>query len=191
MHIILRAFLCLAIMLSPVAQAKNPADASEIILPQIDNLRIEAALAREQNLPLLIMFSSEHCRYCSIMADEFLKPMMFTGEYQDKILFRQLNLSARAEIIDFDGSPIKVREFARRYKIRLTPTLIFLDHSGQQAAPAMVGLSTPDYFGSYLDTAINTAHTYVRAKRTTADRASLIKVHPNATADALQVTAGD
>jgi len=144
--------------------ADTPADATAVVIAQISDLRLDAAQASQQNLPILILFSSDYCRYCKVVSEEFLQPMQFSGAYANKILFRQIKLSARAEINDFDGRRIKVREFAGRYRVKLTPTLIFIDPQGRELAPPMVGVSTPDYYGSYLDEAINQAVQQLRAR---------------------------
>jgi thioredoxin-related protein len=143
-------------------EADAPADATGVVIPEITDLRQEAALARKQRLPILVMFSSDYCPYCTTMKNDFLKPMMFSGAYDDKILFRMLELRAGADVIDFDGRKVNVWEFAERYKVRVTPTLVFLDYQGIAMAPKMVGLTTPDFFGGYLDDAISTAYNHVR-----------------------------
>lgn len=143
-------------------EADAPADATGVVIPEITDLRTEASLARAKRLPLLVMFSSEYCPYCTTLKNDFLKPMMFSGDYDDKILFRRLELRADADIVDFDGKKVNVWEFAERYEVRVTPTLVFIDHQGKPMAPKMVGLTTPDFFGGYLDDAITTAYDHVR-----------------------------
>ncbi len=137
-------------------------DASSVVIPQITDLRAEAAVARKERLPILVMFSSEYCPYCSVMKNDFLKPMMFSGNYDRKILFRMVELTAGKSVIDFDGTPVNVYDFADRYKVRVTPTLVFIDYQGKAMAPKMVGMTTPDFFGGYLDDAITTAYDHVR-----------------------------
>jgi len=136
-------------------------DATSVVIPEITDLRKEAALARDKRLPILVMFSSDYCPYCKVMKSDFLKPMMFSGDYEQKILFRVLELRAGADVIDFDGKKVNAWEFAGRYKVQVTPTLVFLDFQGKQMAPKMVGLTTPDFFGGYLDDAITTAYNHV------------------------------
>jgi thioredoxin-related protein len=142
------------------ADAQN--DASAVVIPEIADLRAEATLARKQRLPILVMFSSDYCPYCTAMKNDFLKPMMYSGDYDRKILFRMVKLTAGKSIVDFDGNPVNVYEFAERYKVRVTPTLVFIDFQGKAMAPKMVGMTTPDFFGGYLDDAITTAYDHVR-----------------------------
>lgn len=141
-------------------------DATGVVIPEITDLRKEATQAREQRLPILVMFSSDYCPYCSVVKNDFLKPMMFSGDYDKKILFRVLELRAGADVIDFDGKKVNVWEFADRYKVRVTPTLVFIDYQGKPMAQKMVGLTTPDFFGGYLDDAITTAYNHTRSGST-------------------------
>ncbi len=161
--------LTVAIPASAWFDVETPAhhdDATGVVIPEITDLRNEAAQARAKRLPILVMFSSDYCPYCSVVKNDFLKPMMFSGDYEQKILFRVLELRAGADVIDFDGKKVNVWEFADRYKVRVTPTLVFIDYQGKPMAQKMVGLTTPDFFGGYLDNAITTAYDHVRGGST-------------------------
>jgi len=172
MKVLLRTLLLLLplALVSPViawSDSDEPLEgAAAVIIPHITDLRAEAAQARKAGLPILVMFSSDYCPYCSVVKSDFLKPMMYSGDYDQKILFRVLELRAGADVIDFDGKKINVWEFADRYKVRVTPTLVFIDHQGKPMAQKMVGLTTPDFFGGYLDDAITTAYNHVRSGST-------------------------
>jgi thioredoxin-related protein len=147
---------------SDMEEEAAPNDASAVVIPEITDLRAEATLARKERLPILVMFSSDYCPYCTAMKNDFLKPMMYSGDYDRKILFRMVKLTAGKSIVDFDGNPVNVYDFAERYKVRVTPTLVFIDYQGKGMAPKMVGMTTPDFFGGYLDDAITTAYDHVR-----------------------------
>ena len=41
------------------------------------------------NVPV-VLFSASHCGYCTIIKEEFLKPMLLSGDYVDKVLIRKL-----------------------------------------------------------------------------------------------------
>ncbi|MGE0079753.1 MAG: thioredoxin family protein [Thiohalomonadaceae bacterium] len=129
---------------------------AEVTVPQPTDLREEAALASARRVPVLLMFSAEHCPYCMRMEDEFLEPMILSGDYEDKVVIRKLELG-EGTLRDFDGRTVTVNELAERYKVYVTPTLVFLDAAGRQLTEKMVGLSTPDFFGGYLDDSIDTS----------------------------------
>lgn len=144
---------------------------AEVTVPQPTDLREEAALASARGVPVLLMFAADHCPYCARVEDEFLKPMILGGEYEDRAVIRKLELG-HGTLRDFDGRRVTVRELAARYQVSVTPTLVFLDAGGRQLTDKIVGLSTPDFFGAYLDAAIAAALSRLR-ERSAAARSAL------------------
>ncbi len=116
-----------------------------------------AVQSEQRRLPILLMFSAEYCSYCVRVEEEFLKPMLRSGDYEDKVLIRKIKIDRFDKIRDFDGKSIAIEAFSSRYNVYVTPTIVFLDSSGAQLAPKRVGLSTPDFYGGYLDQSIETA----------------------------------
>lgn len=124
-----------------------------------------ARLSEERRLPILLMFSADHCGYCERLEEDFLKPMLRSGDYEDKVLIRKFKISGSGEVRDFDGKRIPISDFRSRYNISVTPTVVFLDSSGAQLAPKRVGLTTPDFYGGYLDQSIETALNVLRRSK--------------------------
>lgn len=151
----LRAFLLgFALLASHTVLSEEP---DEVRVKEISDLTAEAREARDKRLPILLMFAADHCPYCHLVEDDFLEPMLRSGEYEQKVLIRKIDLDNFEDIKDFDGSIISPDELASRFDIRVTPTLVFIDHQGRQLAGKMAGLTTPDYYGGYIDQAIDTA----------------------------------
>lgn len=122
--------------------------------------------AKHRQLPILLLFSDEHCGWCSRVKKEFLEPMARGGHYDDKVLIRKLELKEDGMARDFDGNPIGHEELKKRYKVELLPTIIFIDANGRELTNALVGLSTPDYYGGYLDQRIEAAREALSIKHT-------------------------
>jgi hypothetical protein len=76
-----------------------------------------------------------------------------------------MKIDGSGTVRDFDGKLITVDEFTDRYNISVTPTVVFLDGSGAQLAPKRVGLSTPDFYGGYLDQSIDLALDVLRRNK--------------------------
>ncbi len=125
-------------------------------IPAIKDLRLEANQSQAKRLPILVMFSADNCVYCMHLEDDFLKPMHSGGFYDDKVIIRQIKLGS-GNMVDFDGSRISADELAQRYNVSVTPTVVFIDARGRQLTQRMVGLTTPEFYGSYLDQAIDTS----------------------------------
>ncbi len=122
-------------------------------VPVSTNLQVDAAIARARAVPLLLMFSLDDCPYCMVVREEFLDPMQRNDDYRDKVLMRILKMD-EAYITDFDGSRIAVDDLALRYGASIAPTVVLLDHQGKLLTERLLGLTTPDFYGGYLDEAI-------------------------------------
>ena len=126
------------------------------LLPLAD-LSSDAALSREKNRVLLIEFSSGDCEYCHLLEDEFLRPMLKNSEYHEKVIIREAELYEGKKMVGFDGEEITVDQFASRYDVKVTPTMIFLDSQGKQLSSPLVGIWSIDFFGGHIDARIDEA----------------------------------
>ncbi len=141
------------------------ADNSRPELLSISDVRQEAKLSEQQRLPILIMFGTEDCPFCHLLKEDFLIPMIISGDYTDKVILRQFYVSDGKDIIDFSGRRISAEAFAQRYKVRLFPTTVLVDHRGQPLVNNIVGVTTPSLFGGTLDDAIDEALAVLRGAR--------------------------
>ena len=130
---------------------------AEVEIPLATDLQADGRQAREARLPILLTFSAIVCEYCRQLEDDFLRPMLISGEYTDRILIRRLLLDNGSRVTDFSGERIATTQLSDRYKVFVTPTLLFLDGNGNELARRMVGINTPEMYGGYLDECIDTA----------------------------------
>ena len=135
---------------------------AEFDIPVSDDLQQDGARARELQLPILLTFSAIDCPYCRQLEQDFLGPMLISGEYSDRVIIRRLILDNGSRVTDFDGQRRPVDHIASRYKAWLTPTTVFIDGSGLEVAARIVGINTPELFGGYLDACIDTALLRIR-----------------------------
>lgn len=136
---------------------------AEVEVPVAYDLQQLGAQARDLRLPILLSFSALECSYCDLLEEEFLKPMLLSGEYTDKIIIRKLVLDNGSRIGDFEGLQIDATRLSDRYRIFVTPTILFVDSAGRELAERMVGINTPELYGGYLDNCIETALLGIRA----------------------------
>jgi len=140
----------------------SPVHAADVELTDLVDLQADAKQAESRQLPVLIMFSASYCGYCSVVKEEFLKPMLLSGDYTDKVIIRVLEIDGDSDIRDFNGTDIDPEVFAERYNIYLTPTLVFVNPQGQELAQRMTGVMTVDFYGGYLDDAIDRSRAQIR-----------------------------
>lgn len=139
------------------------AGADMVQVPQVRDFQTLSEDAQAKGLPILVEFSLPDCPYCVQLEEEFLKPMLKSGLYAEKVLIRRVNMGDSIPLIDFQGREVSARDFADRYGIRLAPTVILLDAEGRELAERLVGLTTPDFYGGYLDAAIDESLSRMRS----------------------------
>lgn len=125
-------------------------------LPVGRNLALDGDSSRERGVPLLLFFSQDHCGFCDRLEEEVLRPMMISGEYEELVILRKLSIDYGEEVIDFDGNVVSNRKIFDDYDGFVTPTLVVIDGSGKLLAEPLLGINTVEYFGWYLDNAIDT-----------------------------------
>lgn len=116
----------------------------------VDDLAVLKQQMSARQLPVLMLFSTEDCHYCEAIRENYLIPMMQTGEYQDRILFRQLYMGEYNLLKNEQGKLVGGDQLALKYAVDVSPTILFLDVDGNEVAQRIVGVSTPDYFDETL-----------------------------------------
>jgi thioredoxin-related protein len=93
---------------------------------------------------LLVLFSEEGCPYCARLRRDFLLPMQRNEGYRRKLTFAEIDVHEHPAL-------------ARRYGVKLLPTVLLLGPAGEPLAEPLVGYNGPDFYGAYLDERIDAA----------------------------------
>lgn len=117
---------------------------------------------RDRKLPLLLAFRADYCGYCRQLETTYLEPMAQDDKYDKRIMIRRFSLGKSETITDFNGNKLDTDAFAQKYEASLTPTLVFLNAEGEKVAEPLLGYNSPDFYGAYLEQAIETAQTAVQ-----------------------------
>ena len=124
------------------------------------NLYQDAQLAKQKGVPLVVMFSQQGCIYCTIVREDFLKPMLISGDYENKALIREVKIDSFDDVRNFDGKLIPSDELATFYRAYLTPTVIVFDSTGKPHH-RILGLVNEHYYSAELDAGIEKAYNYI------------------------------
>jgi thioredoxin-related protein len=124
-------------------------------LPPALDLAADARQMREQKVPMLVLYSRSGCDWCDRARRDVLEPMAADPATAGRVLIRQVDIDRRAAVADFSGKASNHRDFARGRKIRLTPTVEVLGPDGESLAEAIVGVRLPDFYGTYIERAID------------------------------------
>ena len=133
-------------------------------VPWARDLQQDAAAARAVQGVVLLVFVGSHCSYCETALNEFLIPMSGNADYLSKVVMRRVESNGFRELKDFQGRKVSHRQFAGDHGARMTPTVMVFDGEGRQLAKPVVGLTTLDYYGTFLDQAIDQGVAKVRAR---------------------------
>jgi thioredoxin-related protein len=145
-----------------VFSANSPVFAEDgykfVEIKQTRDLAVLAEQSRQHQRAILLMFSGNSCRFCTIAEEDYLKPMLRSGEYDTLISMHKVRLDSDETLIDFDGKATTSSKLAKRYGVFVMPTIIFVDAQGKEVAEKRVGVMTEAYYAGYLDDSIRTAH---------------------------------
>lgn len=125
------------------------------------SLQVDARISAQNRWPIIIFVSQNGCEFCHLLREQVLHPMIVSGELQRRAILREVSLDDGFQLNDFSGESVSGREFAERYAVSVTPTLLFLDGSGREVGDQIVGISNIEYYGFYLDQSIKIATTEI------------------------------
>ncbi|MFW1676245.1 thioredoxin fold domain-containing protein [Pontibacter sp. JAM-7] len=144
----LGSLLCVLFLLSGHVQADIPL-AHDLMPPKIT----DDSPAQQQRV-ILLLVSQPDCIYCIQLSNDLLQPMQRNTGYTNRTRFLRIEINTQQQFTDFDGNSITANAFAKRYAISMTPSLLLLDPTGQQLSEPLIGYTTPELYGFYLDQAL-------------------------------------
>lgn len=157
------ALLCAWILAWPLAW---PAFAADPGLTPAGSFAADALLVREKKIPILVIYSRDDCGWCEMVRNRYLIPMNKDPANADRVLIREIDLDGDFDtpLTDFTGRTTTHSAFARTRRIRLTPTLDFLDDRGARLVEPIVGVRLADFYGTFIERAIEESLAKLRAE---------------------------
>jgi thioredoxin-related protein len=121
-------------------------------------------LSREKGVPILLMFSTEHCTYCKRLENEVLGPMRKAGIDPKRVILRKVMMDEYDTLRDFSGRERNAESFSIYRGVEIVPTLQLVDAQGNELVPKIVGYQTPGLYNSYLEKAIEVSQGLLEKK---------------------------
>ncbi len=131
--------------------------ANQASLPPGKNFRADAERSGQRARLVVVLFSLPDCPYCDQVRREQLAPLMRDHDLAERLVVREVSIVGARTLIDFRGSQTTEAAFAKEARAKFSPTVAFFDPAGDQVVPAIVGTLLPDFYGAYLDDAIQLA----------------------------------
>ena len=123
----------------------------------------DAAAMRAAKMPMVVLFSQAGCTYCDA-ARAYLVPMAQDPANTGRTLFRQIDIDSDVPLSDFAGRKTTHRKLARTLGGRFTPTVVVLDADGRQLAEPIIGMRLADFYGQYVENAVDEARARLAAR---------------------------
>lgn len=134
-------------------------------LPLAADFAADAQAAAERRVPILVFYTRDGCSWCELARRSYLRPLADDPQGGDRVLIREVRVDMpRQRLAGFDGRRTTHAAFARERRVKLTPTLDFLDARGQRLVEPLVGVSLPDFYGVFIDRAIDESLAKLRAE---------------------------
>jgi len=113
--------------------------------------------ARQRHTPILVVFSAETCSYCEKLKREVIDPLEKRQTADMPLLIREFDINTGGKLTDFNGEPIRSRQFKRRYHIFATPTLLIVDPDGNLLSDPIVGYNSAAEYRELLHASLATS----------------------------------
>lgn len=126
---------------------ESPVGAAQATLPAAKSLPDELALALKGGGPLVVMISLDGCPFCKTVRENYLSPL----RVQEGLIVVQVDMRSAAPVRDFHAGSLTHEQLVRAWAITMAPALLFFGPSGVEVAPRLVGVSSGDYYGAFLD----------------------------------------
>lgn len=124
-----------------------PVGAAQAALPAAKSLPDELALALKGGGPLVVMVSLDGCPFCKTVRENYLSPL----RAQESSMVVQVDMRSATPVRDFNAATLTHDQLVRSWGITMAPALLFFGPSGVEVAPRLVGVSSRDYYGAFLD----------------------------------------
>ena len=96
------------------------------------SLPAEFALLKRQNkAELVLFFSTQHCRFCQRMKMTVFNQPAVQQYFRHRFQLIEIDIESKQRLTDEKNQQISYTEFAKKHRIRLTPTLVFIDQQGE------------------------------------------------------------
>ena len=124
---------------------------------KLENWQQTSQIAKQKKRPVVLMVDRSDCPYCRRVEGEFFSAIFASGQFDERAIFAKISIDSGETVISGTGEVIATQAFLAPYKASLTPTVLFIDGDKAELAEKIIGLTTPDYYGFYLERSINQA----------------------------------
>ena len=133
------------------------------LLAEASDLAAEARLAASRGVPLVLLYSREDCSWCEKVRRQHLGPL--ARDPKAPAVVRELHMDRDTLLVDFAGRRTTSADFARQMQAKFAPTVMFHGPQGTLLAESIVGYRLADFYGAYLDNAIDESRKLLQGRK--------------------------
>jgi thioredoxin-related protein len=115
------------------------------------DLAQEARDAAAQGKVLVVLYGTASCPWCAKVRRNYLAPLTRNADAASRMVITEIDPDVTLPLNDFAGRATNHRSFARAERVRLVPTIVIYGPAGEQLAEPLVGMSSEDFYGAYLE----------------------------------------
>lgn len=114
-----------------------------------NNLAEDMATAKAMNKRLVLVFEQKNCEFCRKLHEKLLSDADIESYLKSNFMLVRYNLDGTDSVTDLDGETLTENEASRKWKIRASPSYLFLpvDADGSESAydvASAITSGTPD-----------------------------------------------
>ncbi len=154
-HFVLGCFLWIVTSLAIAVSAE---------LSRAENLQTDAQQAATDKKPIVLFFTLPNCSYCRIVRYDYFLPLLKQRTGNEQPIIREISVTGQNRVTLFDGQRVSEAALAERYKVQMTPTVLFVNHEGDIVGNSILGGDHTNYIALF-DKSLAEASTKMAGKR--------------------------
>ena len=132
-------------------------------LTETRDLAADARIAAAKGVPLVVLYSRDDCSWCERLRREHLGPL--SRDPAAQAVVRELHMDRATPLVDFAGRRTTSADFSQQMQARFAPTVMFHGPDGAALAEAIVGFRLADFYGAYLERAIEESRARLQQRK--------------------------
>ncbi|ORU89621.1 MAG: hypothetical protein A6F71_01280 [Cycloclasticus sp. symbiont of Poecilosclerida sp. M] len=95
---------------------------------------------------VVLFFSTQHCRFCKRMKATVFNQRSVQEYYRQHFRILELDIESDTTLVDELAQTTPYLDYAKRHRVRLTPTIVFLNHAGETVYRHVGMIADPQEF---------------------------------------------
>lgn len=132
MRQLLRSLLLAAAILTTPVWAEIRSVETYFFQPKLGDFKADLDTAKKEGKKgIFLFFEMDDCPWCARMKATILNQSAVQDFYRAHFLVYNVDVKGDVPMVDFSGKTTTEKSFALENRVRATPTMLFVDHTGK------------------------------------------------------------